>query len=253
LGTDAFRPSTVLVLLVVAAGVGLRVAGRDGTVPAGLAGLLWMSSSLCVWYLGVRVQRVLPQAVLPNGAAVEIGPGVLIAIVGGALAFVAACGMVGYRTWRPDVEARVPIVSLSAAVAVGLVSLWARGFRWLQIDGRRFHWALGSDAVPGIGDGVAVAVVALLGGALTLAITPRRWLAVAVVVLGAIVALLAALVGLTGVALRHAAERAISSLGLFEGDEYEMRVGIGPWVLVGAGLASAAYGVARLRHVGHRR
>jgi hypothetical protein len=235
--------------VVAAAGICLRLSGRDGSVPVGLAGLLWMTFSLAVWLLGVRIQHLLPNAVLPTGAAVTVGPGVVIAVVGGGIAFGASCARLGYRTWRPGAEPSVSIGWLSATSALLLVVLWARSYEWLRIDGRRVDWTLGADAIPGIGDAAAAAVVALFAAALALAITARRWLAVAVVVLGTVVALLATVAGLASVVVREAAERVISSLGMFKGEDYRIRAGIGPWLLAAAGLMAAAYGLVRLRHV----
>ena len=41
----------------------------------------------------------------------------------------------------------------------------------------------------------------------------------------------------------------ISSLDLFEGEEYRIRAGIGPWILGRRGLAAATYGFARFRQL----
>ena len=168
-------------LAVAVAGIACDCPAGTGLYPWGWPGCCGCRSRLPCGSSACASSTSCRTPCLPSGAAVTVGPGVVIAVVGGGIAFAASCASLGYRTWRPGAEPAVSIGWLSAASALGLVVLWATDLQVAADRRRASHWTLGADAIPGVGDATAAAVVALFAAALALAVTARRWLAVAVV------------------------------------------------------------------------
>lgn len=242
LGTEAFRPSAVLVLFVAVVGAVIFVVNRRTTALIGVAGSLWGTFAVIVWYLGLRLQWLLPDTILSNESAVQLTPAIALAIVGAALAVVATVADAVFATFRIRQVPRIPVVRLSLACTAVALLLWGRGFRWVVVDTARVSFAIGADSIPGIGDLVGVSILAIIVLVMISLVAPRRGIAISIMILATVVTMISTVGYAAGRVLRGGVESALRHYGALSGVPFSVEAGAGALVTASAGLCGVVFG-----------
>ncbi len=245
--TDAFRPSALLVLLLGGLGVGLHLVKQSLTALVGLAGLLWAAWAMLIWALGVRLQWLLPESVLLDGAVVRLSPGVVVALVGGMTAFAGAVAETASAGSADQHRLSLPVWRSLAALAVVVLLLWARSFRWFLVDAEPIEWSVGAEAVPGVGDVFSIVILATAAAAVAAALVRARWLPIAVIVGGATTTMLAVVAFVAVGGLSSAVEATLDRFGPTAGWDLDVSTGSGLVLTCVGGIAAVVFGLVSLR------
>ncbi len=245
--TDAFRPSALLVLLLGGLGVSLYLVQRSLTALVGLAGLLWAGWAMLIWVLGVRLQWLLPESVLLDGAVVRLSPGVVIALVGGMTAFAGAVADTASAGSADPRRLSLPVWHSLGALTVVVLLLWARSFRWFLVDAQPIEWSVGAEALPGIGDVFSLVILATAAAAAATVLVTARWVPVAVIVGGATTTMLAVVAFVAVGGLSSAVEATLDRFGPTAGWDLDVSTGSGLVLTCVGGLAAMAFGIVSMR------
>lgn len=246
ISTEPFRPSAVVLLLLAVGGAAHHLISGKSPAIVALAGIFWLGFALLMWYLGIRLQWVLPESVLADDAHLQVNAGLVCAVVSGFLIVTASALtsisiMFGYQT-----SPALPLLRLLGAGIVVLALIFSRNYRWAVVGAYGRSWGFGSDAIPVLGDVLGILILAAVIASSALSVAPLRWIALVSLVAGTAVAVvsLVAFVGTT--LLRDAAQAGIESLEFLEGGSPELGLGSGALLTSGAGVLCALFSLSVL-------
>jgi hypothetical protein len=230
--TATLRPSALIVLALVLVGAAGARRSTAATAIAGCGGLLWLTSALTVWLLGLRLQDLTPAALLPDGLAVRTGVGSVLGIMGGFTLVLAALLDVSQATWPAVVTRwRLQLGRAGLAMTLSLLLVASRGTPWIRVQAGSDRWGLGADAIPVVSDVLAILTLAGVAVLWIWALERRRITSFALLALGLAATALGGaaglVVGVSGVPIGAFLRR----LDVTANSAVTVETGWGPWAL----------------------
>lgn len=232
----------MLVLLAIGT---LIMAVSRSVMLLGCAGAVVFNSALIIWFMGSRIVAILPADVVPIDAAITLGSGASIALLGAILIMVSCLFTLIEQTWPGRVHTPSTRTIIVGLVATGLVVM-VRDIPWVRFDTGSISWGLPADALPVIGDAL---VLLLVVGAITSAASifhTARWLNVIELCCGALVIAGALFSALFAGVVNRSLDWLQDQSPTFLGDSLETSTTRGPYITAAVGLVLCVHAAIKL-------
>jgi hypothetical protein len=247
LSNDVLQTGAWLLAGWVIVGIVVFVATGSPAVVGG-AGALSLNLSAVVWMVGSKASWIAPLDIVPDDAAIRLGHGASLGLVGSVLVVAGSALALADRTWSlPSVN--LPRWTWPAALALILLNVLTRQIAWANVDTESATWAFDFGAIPVLGDGLAAIVLTSIGLLVVYVLRPQRWVAGAIVCMSA-VAGVAAVIALTVSALTERAVRELlERIGGFGIEDSVVTTTNGPVAVLALSGGLLIFGVFALRHL----
>ena len=243
LWTEEFRPSTILLLGLL---VLLGALAAKGTLPLAAIALpaqVWGMFAVSFWLAGLGLQSLLPRSIVPDSVIPKSSFTILLAVIGTMMVSITvlaeSLGMLG--------NLMVRVYDLAFGIVVIMSVLIARDLPWVVVDVGVLKWRVGADVVPVLGGLVSLVALAVAAIVLTEMILETSWSQIVLIVLGIFLSLFGSLALMLRSVFRSLANYGIEHAGVPSAGADTLGYGIGPWVLIAAGLVTVGFAVLRNR------
>lgn len=243
LWTQEFRPSAILLLGLL---VVLGLLAAKGTLPLAAIALpaqVWGMFAGMFWLVGVGLQSLLPRSIVPDSVIPKSSFTILLAVIGSMMVSITvlaeSLGMLG--------NLMVRVYDLAFGIVVIVSVLIARDLPWVIVDVGVLEWRVGADAVPVLGGLVSLVAIAVAAIVLTEMILETSWSQIVLIVLGISLSVLGSLALMLRSLFRSLANYGVERAGVPSAGADTLEYGVGPWVLIAAGLVTAGFAVLRNR------
>jgi hypothetical protein len=224
-------------VVVSALAVGMVLLVTKGWVTVvGCAISLYFTISLSFWLLTSRVSWLLPNRLIADDAPARLGVGATLALAGAVLGIV-GCVVVLTEETLGVRSARLPRWAVPTSVTLVFACFAVRHVPWVRVSGGSFNWLVGFEAVPFIGD--AMALMLLMSAVLLIVavVRPRRWVSIAVGIGGLLVTLVCLLATAFTALIVRAADTVAGRVARVGDVEADVESTAGPLVTAGLGVA----------------
>lgn len=241
---ELLQSSGWLLVLAMAAGLALLVR-TDSPALIGCVSALWLNVSIAVWIFGSKSAWLFPLGSLSGDAAITVGTGMSVGLLGAFLGVIGSALILADQTWTlPDIRLSLWVPLGAAVLAIATVAV--REVPWATARWGSRSWAVDFGAVPILGD--LLAFIALVSILLLLAsvFRPRPWVSVGLIVVG-VVTVIDAVVALTSSTLVADIARVIIEQVGNENSELEITATRGPIAVLVVGAATVVFGIMTRR------
>ena len=212
----------------------------------GGAGALSLNVSVLIWMVGAKASWAFPVELVPDNAAIRLGAGPTVGLLGGTLVVAGSAYSLAEQTWTmPAVH--FPRWVWPSAVALLLAGLLVREFDWVIVEANSIDWPVDFGAIPVLGDGVAAALLTSIALIVTYVLRPRRWVAVSLICVSMMAAIIATVALLSGALLERAVGELLDQVGDIGLDNPSITATQGPTAVLVFSAGLLLFGVLSLR------
>ncbi|HAM22136.1 MAG TPA: hypothetical protein DCQ04_07665 [Actinobacteria bacterium] len=243
--SDVLRTSVWIVLLAMIAGLVMFVVKASPGL-LGCAGAIWLNVSIIVWFTGGKAAAIVPKNVLPENAAARLGTGAFIGIAGAVLMTAGVAMVLAEQTWRL-VPPQLPRWFFVTSVAMVVVCVAVRQFRWFEVAGGNFRWSLDFDIIPLFGDTMSLVLVIAVALVILQFVRPRRWVAFVLLGDAAVLGLMSLVAVGSNAAIERGAHELLRRVKFLGDARAKLTSTNGPLVFVAAAMILGGYAALSLK------